>query len=399
MNAEAVCNVAPARRETKDHNLVDEQIRLSAGKGVRYEKRPVKGADGKPVSGLYNAWITLDNPTQFNSYNTEMVKAVILAFRAASVARDVVAVVFTGTGDKAFCTGGNTKEYAEYYAGNPQEYRGYMRLFNDMVSSILASDKPVICRVNGMRVGGGQEIGMACDFSVAQDLARFGQAGPKHGSAPIGGATDFLPVVIGAERAMVACVLCEPFSAHEAYFMGILTDIVPALKVDGKFLANPLVETGRMTDEYGRLVFGKPKTGDAFRAGQELMKRGVVDLTLLDDKVEGLCTRLLYTFPECTAKTIEELRKPKLDAWNRNKENSRAWLALNMMTEARAGFRAFNEGTKDTGREVDFIALRRALAANAKWDDELTEYILPGAAAHRTVTAGLPRVDGAAAAG
>ncbi len=399
MNAEAVCNVAPARRETKDHNLVDEQIRLSAGKGVRYEKRPVKGADGKPVSGLYNAWITLDNPTQFNSYNTEMVKAVILAFRAASVARDVVAVVFTGTGDKAFCTGGNTKEYAEYYAGNPQEYRGYMRLFNDMVSSILASDKPVICRVNGMRVGGGQEIGMACDFSVAQDLARFGQAGPKHGSAPIGGATDFLPVVIGAERAMAACVLCEPFSAHEAYFMGILTDIVPALKVDGKFLANPLVETGRMTDEYGRLVFGKPKTGDAFRAGQELMKRGVVDLTLLDDKVEGLCTRLLYTFPECTAKTIEELRKPKLDAWNRNKENSRAWLALNMMTEARAGFRAFNEGTKDTGREVDFIALRRALAANAKWDDELTEYILPGAAAHRTVTAGLPRVDGAAAAG
>ena len=81
-------------------------------------------------------------------------------------------------GDKAFCTGGNTKEYAEYYAGRPQEYRQYMRLFNDMVSAILACDKPVICRVNGMRIGGGQEIGMACDFSVAQDLARFGQAGP-----------------------------------------------------------------------------------------------------------------------------------------------------------------------------------------------------------------------------
>ena len=69
-----------------------------------------------------------------------------------------------------------------------------MRVFNDMVSSILGCDKPVICRVNGMRIGGGQEIGMACDFSVAQDLARFGQAGPKHGSAPIGGATDFLPL-------------------------------------------------------------------------------------------------------------------------------------------------------------------------------------------------------------
>jgi 6-oxocyclohex-1-ene-carbonyl-CoA hydrolase len=377
MTAEAVRNVTAAKREMKDHNLVGEQMRLTTSKGVLYEKRPVRGEDGKPVADLYNAWISLDNSTQFNSYTTDMVKAVILAFRAASAARDVVAVVFTGTGDKAFCTGGNTKEYAEYYAGNPQEYRGYMRLFNDMVSAILACDKPVICRVNGIRVGGGQEIGMACDFSIAQDLARFGQAGPKHGSAPIGGATDFLPVMVGAERAMVACVLCEPFSAHEAYFMGMLTDIVPALKVDGKFIANPLVETSRITDEYGRYVFGKAKTGEALKAGQELMKRGTVDLGLLDEKVEGLCTKLLYTFPDCTTKTVEELRKPKLDAWNRNKENARAWLALNMMTEARAGFRAFNEGTRETGREVDFVALRRALAANAAWSAELTESIQP----------------------
>jgi 6-oxo-cyclohex-1-ene-carbonyl-CoA hydrolase len=370
---------ARSAAEPKDHGLVAEPVRKSVTEGVIYEKRPVRGEDGKPVAGLYNAWITLNNPGQFNSYTTEMVKSVILAFRAASAARDIVAVVFTGAGDKAFCTGGNTKEYAEYYAGNPQEYRGYMRLFNDMVSTILACDKPVICRVNGMRIGGGQEIGMACDFTVAQDLSRFGQAGPKHGSAPIGGATDFLPVIIGAERAMVACVLCEPFSAHEAYFMGMISDIVPALKVDGKFVANPLVETSRVVDEYGRLVFGKPKTGEALKAGQDMMKRGTIDLSMLDERVEALCTKLLYTFPDCTTKTIEELRKPKLIAWNANKENSRAWLALNMMTEARAGFRAFNEGTKETGREADFIALRRALADNAPWTDELTESIQPGA--------------------
>src|SRR5215471_4774614 len=368
-----------AARAFKNHDLVDG----IAAPGIRYEKRPATLPDGKEVPGLYNAWITLDNPAQFNSYTTDMVKGVILAFRAASNARDVNCVVFTGTGDKAFCTGGNTKEYAEYYAGRPGEYRQYMRLFNDMVSAILACDKPVVCRVNGMRIGGGQEIGMACDFSVAQDLARFGQAGPKHGSAPIGGATDFLPVVVGTERAMAACVLCEPFSAHEAYFMGMITDVVPALKVDGKFVANPLVETARVTDEYGRIVFGKQKTGDAAKAGQDLLKRGTIDLKLLDEKVEALCTRLLYTFPECTTKTVEELRKPKLDAWNRNKENSRAWLGLNMLAEARAGFRAFNEGTRETGREIDFVALRRALAANARWSDELTESLMPGAAAKR----------------
>src|SRR5476649_1672531 len=234
MTAEVARAVAAQNSEAKDHNLVSEQAREAISKGVHYEKRPVKGTDGKPVAGLFNAWIWLDNPSQFNSYTTDMVKGVIRAFRTASNARDVVAVVFTGVGDKAFCTGGNTKEYAEYYAGNPQEYRGYMRLFNDMVSAILGCDKPVICRVNGIRIGGGQEIGMACDFSIAQDLARLGQAGPKHGSAAIGGATDFLPLMIGMERAMAACVLCEPFSAHEAYYLGVITDVVPALKVDGR---------------------------------------------------------------------------------------------------------------------------------------------------------------------
>jgi 6-oxo-cyclohex-1-ene-carbonyl-CoA hydrolase len=362
---------APETRFLRSHDLTD-----GSAAGVRFERRPARTPEGALAPGLFNAWIWLDNPSQYNSYTTEMVKALILAFRAASNARDVNCVVFTGVGDKAFCTGGNTKEYAEYYAGRPQEYRQYMRLFNDMVSTILACDKPVICRVNGMRIGGGQEIGMACDFSVAQDLARFGQAGPKHGSAPIGGATDFLPVMIGAERAMAACVLCEPFSAHEAYHMGMLTDIVPALKVDGRFVANPLVETRRMVDEFGRVAIGKPLYGKELQDGKNLLKRGAVDLSLLDEKVESLCAKMLLTFPDCTAKTLEELRKPKLEAWNRNKEDSRSWLALNMVTEARAGFTAFNEGAKD-GREVDFVLLRQRIAAGAPWVGSLHDDIQP----------------------
>ncbi|MFT4078784.1 6-oxocyclohex-1-ene-1-carbonyl-CoA hydratase [Rhodomicrobium sp.] len=371
-------NTASIARATAPEALHDHNLAEIVVPGVRYEKRPARTPDGEIVPGLFNAWITLDNPAQYNSYTTEMVKGVILAFRAASNARDVVATVFTGAGDKAFCTGGNTKEYAEYYAGNPQEYRQYMRLFNDMVSAILGCDKPVVCRVNGMRIGGGQEIGMACDFTIAQDLARFGQAGPKHGSAPIGGATDFLPVMVGAEMAMVSGSLCEPWTAHKAYRLGMITDIVPALKVDGRFVANPLVITDRYVDEYGRIVHGEPKTGDELAAGKDVLKRGTVDLSLLDAKVEELCGKILLTFPDCFTKTIEELRKPKIDAWNANKENSRSWLALNMMTEARAGFRAFNEGTKDD-REIDFIALRQALAAGAPWTPELTESLLPAA--------------------
>ncbi|MDP2619232.1 MAG: 6-oxocyclohex-1-ene-1-carbonyl-CoA hydratase [Hyphomicrobiales bacterium] len=374
MNADT----AKAARETAPDKLIDHTLHCElVVQGVVFEKRPAKTADGEIVEGIYNAWIRLDNPEQYNSYTTHMVKGVIHAFRDASVARDVVAVVFTGTGDQAFCSGGNTKEYAEYYAGNPQEYRQYMRLFNDMVSSILACDKPVICRVNGMRIGGGQEIGMACDFSIAQDLARFGQAGPKHGSAAIGGATDFLPVMIGCEQAMVSGLLCEPFTAHQAYQLGIIMDVVPALKVDGKFVPNPTVVTDRLFDEWGRVAYGTMKTGEELKKGRALIKSGTVDLSMLDEKVDELCAKLLTTFPDCITKSLEELRKPKLEAWNRNKEDSRAWLALNMMSEARAGFRAFNEGTKETGREIDFIGLRQALAKGTPWSPELTESVMP----------------------
>jgi 6-oxo-cyclohex-1-ene-carbonyl-CoA hydrolase len=359
--------------ELKKHGLVDE---IPSDGMVTYEKKPVKNMDGSVVDGLYNAWITLNNPKQYNSYTTSMVKQVILNFRRASNARDVVAAVFTGTGDRAFCTGGNTKEYAEYYAGRPEEYRQYMRLFNDMVTNILQCDKPVICRVNGMRIAGGQEIGMACDFTLASDLANFGQAGPRHGSVADGGSTDFLPVLVGAELGMLSCTLCEPWSASMAERVGLINRAVPTLKIDGKFVPNPMVVTDNWL-EGGRIVFGDFKTGEAAKAGKALLKSGEVDLSPLDAEVDKLAAKLLNTFPGCISKSVESVRKHKLAHWDKNRESNRAWLALNMMTEGRAGFRAFNEGTKESGREVNFVKLRKMLAADTAWTDELTEAIMP----------------------
>ena len=353
------------------HNLTDVQYQ-----DILFEKRSCLDTDGNPIQDLYNAWIILNNPAQYNSYTTQAVKEVILAMREASNDRSVVAIIFTAVGDKAFCTGGNTKEYAEYYAGNPQEYKQYMRLFNDMVSSILMSDKPVINRVNGMRIGGGQEIGMACDFSIAQDLARFGQAGPKHGSAPDGGSTDFLQLFVGVEIAMYSCTACDPWSAHEAFRYGLLTEIVPALKVNGEFIPNPLVYSNKWVNEKGDIIYGTVKRGDEFAKGKELLKSGEVDFTLLDKSVELLSTKLLNTMPNCLSKTLNSIRKKKLEHWDKNKESNRDWLALNMMTEAKAGFRAFNEGPKGN-REVDFIKLRQMLAKGHEWNDELIRAVSP----------------------
>jgi len=356
----------------KNHELVEGY----EFERIRYERRPVVDPDGKRVEGLFEAWIWLDNERQLNSYTTDMVKEVILAFRRASMERDTVCVVFTAVGDRAFCSGGNTAEYAEVYAGRPLEYRQYMRLFNDMVTSILECDKPVINRVNGLRIAGGQEIGMACDFSIAADTAVFGQAGPKHGSAPDGGSTDFLPLYVGFARAMESGTLCRTWSAYEALRYGLLNDVVPVLRRDGRFVPNPLVVTDRWIDGMGRIVYGRFKEGEAAREAKDVLRGCDVDATLLDGRVRALSWDLLKTMPDCTTKTIESLRKHKLEHWHRNRETNRAWLALNMNTEAKAGFPAFHFGPKGD-REVDFVKLRRMLAEGHAFDDELIRAISP----------------------
>jgi 6-oxo-cyclohex-1-ene-carbonyl-CoA hydrolase len=343
---------------------------------IAYERRPLLNGKGEAVDGLFNAWILLDNEAQLNSYTTEAVKEVILAFQRASMERDVVSAVFSAKGTRAFCSGGNTAEYATTYAGRPLEYRQYMRLFNDMVTAILECDKPVINRVNGLRIAGGQEIGMACDFTIAADTAIFGQAGPKHGSAPDGGSTDFLPLYVGFARAMESATLCEMWSAHEAMRIGLVNDIVPVLNEDGRFIPNPRVVTDRWIDEMGRIVYGRTKQGDALRDAKERIAGCTVDLSLLDAKVNELSWKLAMTMPDCTTKTLESMRKHKLEHWHRNRESNRAWLALNMATEAKAGFPAFHFGPKGN-RQVDFLALRRALAEGREWNDELIREVSP----------------------
>ncbi|MFQ5746908.1 MAG: 6-oxocyclohex-1-ene-1-carbonyl-CoA hydratase [Gemmatimonadota bacterium] len=365
--------------DVRDHELVPGLEFRS----IRYETRPVRDREGEAVEGLHQVWITLDNEAQLNSYTTDAVKEVILAFRRASADRRAVAVVFTGAGDRAFCTGGNTEEYAAYYAGRPLEYLQYMRLFNDMVTTILQCDRPVICRVNGIRIAGGQEIGMACDFTIAGDNATFGQAGPIHGSAPDGGSTDFLHLYVGYARAAESLTLCEMWTAYEALEYGLVNEVVSVHRApDGRFIPNPRVVTDRILDDRGLPVYGRWKSGDAWTAGKEEAAGCEIDFRLLDQAVERLVTRLLYTFPDCTRKTLEGLRKKKLEHWLANSETNRSWLSLNMNTEAAAGFPAFHYGDRKR-REIDFVTLRRRLAEGHPFDRELIDEVLPEEARRR----------------
>src|SRR4030067_194733 len=168
----------PRENDLKDHSLFDARFFGDQAPSVKYEKRPILDQNAKPVAGLYSSWIVLNNPAQYNSYTTGMAKAIVAGFQKVSSDRSVVAAVFTAGGDQAFCSRGTTGVYACYYAGRPNEYGEYMDLFNAMVDGILNCKKPVICRVNGMRVGGGQELGMSADLAVSSDLAIYGQARP-----------------------------------------------------------------------------------------------------------------------------------------------------------------------------------------------------------------------------
>jgi 6-oxo-cyclohex-1-ene-carbonyl-CoA hydrolase len=364
----------PRDNEQKDHMLHTDTHWGSDGDApcVVYEKRPLTDPKGNVQNGLYVAWIRLNNPKQYNSYTTEMVKGVIAGFENSSLDRSVVAVVFTATGPYSFCTGGNTKEYSEFYSKRPDEYGQYMELFNHMVDSILACKKPVICRVNGMRVAGGQEIGMACDLTLSSDLAIFGQAGPRHGSAPDGGSSDFLPWMLSNEDAMWNCVSCEMWSAYKMKAKNLISKAVPVLKIDGEWVRNPQIVTDKYVED-GEIVYGEYKKGDALKEARALVKehQANADFELLDKEVDKIIWTFANLFPGCLIKSIDGIRQKKKYFWDIAKNGNRHWLAANMSGEAFLGFGAFNT-KKITGQDtIDFIKFRQNVADSRLWDEQM----------------------------
>jgi len=368
-------SLLPRESGVKNHFLWGEEHFSSTAPGVIYEKKPVVDREGHPIDGVYSAWIILNNPKQYNSYTTEMVKGVIAGFQRASADSSVVAAVFTAMGDRAFCTGGNTKEYAEYYAKRPNEYGLYMDLFNGMVDSILGCKKPTICRVNGMRVAGGQEIGMACDITISSDLAIFGQAGPKHGSAPDGGSSDFLPWMLPLELAMWNCVSCEMWSAYRMKQLGLISKCVPVIKDGDKWVRNPGVITDTYLDD-GEIVYGEFKKGAAAKQAREVVMGATTDFEVLDKELNKILFTFTNLFPGCLIKSVEGIRLKKKFFWDQAKVINRHWLAANMNGEAFLGFNAFNT-KKITGQDtIDFVEYRRRQAEGASFDTEFMAAVL-----------------------
>jgi 6-oxo-cyclohex-1-ene-carbonyl-CoA hydrolase len=362
----------PRDNEVKDHNLWGDEHFGTEPPCTMYEKKPmINPATGEPVEGLYNAWVTLNNPAQYGSYTTEMIKGVIAGMHRGSMDREVAAIIFTSMGDRAFCTGGNTKEYAEYYTMRPLEYMQYMDLFSGMIDAILKARKPVICRANGMRIAGGQEIGQSCDFTVAADTAGFGQAGTRHGSTPTGGSTNFLVWNLSMEHAMWQSTSNEQWSAYKMERLGAITKAIPIKKdASGNWVRDPRVITDKYVDN-GEIVYGEWKTGPEYKEGQAMIKELETDWTLLDSYINQMIWTLSQTTPICLMTTIESVRMRKKHYWDLEKGYQLSWLGANMNTEALLGFNAFNVSSQKltTTREIDYMEYRRQLAKLTPYND------------------------------
>ncbi len=147
------------------------------------------------------ATIALNRPKVLNAFRTQTIIEMIEALEDAGKDPEVGAIVITGAGERAFCVGGDIAEMRDL---TPETGRVFLRRFTDLLWRIREAPVPVIAAVRGYCLGGGNEINVACDLTVAAESAIFGQVGPTVGSAPIFGGAQFLPGTVGEKRAREA---------------------------------------------------------------------------------------------------------------------------------------------------------------------------------------------------
>ena len=174
------------------------------------------------------AWITINRPKVYNAFRGQTLEELIQAFQLAANDRNVSCIVLTGAGEKAFCTGGDQSAHSGQYDG-----RGVVGLPIDEFQALIRDvPKPVIARVNGFAIGGGNVFATLCDMTIAADTAKFGQVGPKVGSVDAGWGTALLARHIGDKRAREMWFINDTYTAQQAYDMGLVNKVVPAAELD-----------------------------------------------------------------------------------------------------------------------------------------------------------------------
>ena len=307
-----------------DDVLTDQQVEFQE---ILYEKKD------------WVATITINRPFNYNAYSTNCLEELATAFRQASFDDEVAVIVYTGTGDRAFCTGGDVKEYQQRYTRSPHDYWKYMKLFGAYIESIVNTGKPVIARLNGMAVGGGNESQMACDLAIIAEHAWIGQVGSGVGSVAAGGATQWLPITVGDRRARYILMTNRRIPPQQALEWGLVNEVVPSVKKDGEFIEGATPEQIKLAQ----------KGADGYS----------IDLSRLDEATHALAQELVDKFPECIRYTKEQVNFWKNTAWHNTIGHARDWLSIHYSSwEPLEGMTAFVEK-----RPPNYRMLRERAAA------------------------------------
>lgn len=163
------------------------------------------------------AWIIINRPDVYNAFRGTTCEELIKAFNKAGYDPDIGVIVLAGAGDKAFCTGGDQSTHDGTYDG-----RGLLGLpVEDVQAAIRDVPKPVIARVQGYAIGGGNVFATLCDMTICSESAIFGQVGPKMGSVDPGYGTAYLARCVGEKKAREIWYMCRRYSGQEAVDMGL----------------------------------------------------------------------------------------------------------------------------------------------------------------------------------
>jgi len=254
------------------------------------------------------ATVTINRPKAHNCLNLETLRELGTAFQDAAWDDHVAVLVLTGAGEKAFCTGADLKEWKEDFLDHPNDFHKWMGVFIETFERLRDIGKPTIARLNGIVVGGGNELQMSCDLAIAADDIYFRHVGTEHGSVPAAGAAQWLPIIIGDRRAREMLFLCEPVPARKALEWGLVNEIVPRAE--------------------------------------------------LDHAVDRMAAKLIKKLPECTRYTKQQLNFWRELSWSLTIGHLRDWLTVH--TSSREIVESINAFVEK--RPVDYEKIRMQMA-------------------------------------
>ncbi|MDH4071397.1 MAG: enoyl-CoA hydratase/isomerase family protein, partial [Ignavibacteria bacterium] len=257
------------------------------------------------TKGNWKATITINRPEVYNCLDLATLRELSTAFEDAAWDDNVAVLIMTGAGDKAFCTGADMKEWKREFLSRPDNFYKWMGVFIETFERLRNIGKPSIARLNGMVVGGGNELQMSCDLAIACDDTFISHAGTSRGSVAAAGATQWLPLIVGDRRAREILFLNERIPAPKALEWGLINQVVPRKD--------------------------------------------------LDNAVDVMAEKLVNKLPECTRYTKQQLNFWRDFSWSLTIGNVRDWLTVHTSAEEiQEGINAFSEK-----REIDYKGIRR----------------------------------------